>query len=305
MERFQTGFRGVVKLIPDSYHVDARAKKDVSRVLQDTLKLMNYRSKSRPVPLVCSAVSSALIALLDSSNSTSPVWSLPTFYEFCRSNHESLKTASPEILFTIHCRRKLLRRFGIKISNGEISCGFGFLKVLYDGYEVLVESDDVNRQHVDIMIKSSQPDVENLRTRTQIVEFVQEHFLWELQTFCASPSGCPGIKLTVGVLRTSSVQELIPIHERRGAQHCVELEELKSQFRSSIELMLQDMYMSGDVDEESLLNFQYTWPDGEHELAKDTLSHEDLRDVLSQARAKVLGSQKEVQTCSDELRQTD
>ncbi|KAL3681534.1 hypothetical protein R1sor_024490 [Riccia sorocarpa] len=482
VERFQTDFRGVVKLIPDSYHVDARAKKDVSRVLQDTLKLMNYKSKSRPVPVVCSAVSAALIALQESSNSTSPVWFLTTFYEFCRSNHESLKTASPEILFTvtsylhdvgsiiivpkhpesktdepliiidrnwctenflgamiaegnysdvygiccsssgvstapsvgfinlkmnpterqfqfllqktldqmkgrqieralleellhrldlcyryedhadvkyfipiicgglqekcdlkgrelqwddgqtkgceylgyrlhcedmrrtcfnksffsrfqIHCRRKLLQRFGIKISNGEISCGFGFLKVLYDGYEVLVESDDVNRQHVDIMIKSSQPDVENPRTRTQIVEFVQEHFIWELQAFCASPSGCPGIKLTVAVLRTSSVQKLIPIHERRGAQHCVELEELKSQIRSSIELMLQDM--SGDVDEESLFNFQYTWPDGEHELAKDTLSHEDLRDVLSQARANVMGSRKEVQTCSDELRQTD
>ncbi|KAL3681779.1 hypothetical protein R1sor_024735 [Riccia sorocarpa] len=165
--------------------------------------------------------------------------------------------------FQINFRRKLMQRFGIKESNGGISCRLGLLKVMYDGHVVLVESDEVNGQHVDIMVKSSQPGVNNPRTRMQIIRFVKEHFLQELQAFCASSSGCPGLRLIVSVIRTSSVQNLVPIHERRGPQHTVELEELKGQFRSSIDLNLEGM--AADVSEESLLNFQYTWPDGGRE----------------------------------------
>ncbi|KAL3681535.1 hypothetical protein R1sor_024491 [Riccia sorocarpa] len=474
IERFQSDFQDVVKLVPHVYHVDARAKKEVGCCLKDILESMSNWSERHRVPTVCSAVSSALIAYTKSSSSTSPVWSLPTFYKFCQSSTETLTTASPEIFLTIasylhdvgriiivpgctesennepliivdpnwctekflgalitegnhfdvhggrcsesvvfttssagfiddfdfqsllqkildqmkdrqiewkmledllrrldlcyrfedgasfkyfipiicgglkekcdirrrelqwddghtegceylgyrlhcedtrrtsfnkaffsrfqiNCRQKLLHRFGIKGSNGGITCRLGLLKVLHDGYAVLVESDEVNGQHMDIMIKSSQQGIKNPRKRTQIIKFAQEHFLRELQAFCASSSGCRGIRLRVSVIRTSSVQKLVPMHERQEPQHCVELEELKRRFRSNIELNLQDM--AGDVDEESLLNYQYTWPDGERELAKDTLGYEDLVDVLSQAQKEVMSSEKEVRTCSDELRQ--
>ncbi|KAL3681532.1 hypothetical protein R1sor_024488 [Riccia sorocarpa] len=476
IERFQSDFQGVVKLVPDVYHIDAREKKEVGCCLKAILASMNNWGKRHWVPTVCSVVSSALITYTKSSSasSTSPVWSLPTFYKFCQSSTETLKTASPEILLTIasylhdvgriiiveggteseknepliivdpnwctenflgalitegnhfdvhggscsdsvvfttssagfiddfdfqsllqrvldqmqdrqierkmledllrrldlcyrfedgasfkyfipiicggleekcdirrrelqwddghtegceylgyrlhcedtrrtsfnkaffsrfqiNCRQKLLHRFGIKGSNGGISCRLGLLKVLHDGYAVLVESDEITGQHVDVMIKSSQQGIKNPRTRMQIIKFAQEHFLRELQAFCASSSGCRGIRLRVSVIRTSSVQKLVPMHERQEPQHCVELEELKRRFRSNIELNFQDM--AGDVDEESLLSYQYTWPDGERELAKESLGYEDLVDVLSQARGKVMSSEKEVQTCSDELRQ--
>ncbi|KAL3676145.1 hypothetical protein R1sor_026093 [Riccia sorocarpa] len=62
---------------------------------------MTNWSKSRSVPVVCSAVSSALIAHVESSKRASPVWSLRTFYELCQKNHQSLQNSSPEILFSV------------------------------------------------------------------------------------------------------------------------------------------------------------------------------------------------------------
>ncbi|KAL3681761.1 hypothetical protein R1sor_024717 [Riccia sorocarpa] len=450
----------------------AHSKKEVKPFLNAILALINNWSKNQSVPVVCSAVSSALIAHVESSTSTSPVWSLPYFYEFCRENHENLVMSSPEILFTIasylhdvgriiivpecggpkndeplviidpnwctetflgamiaegdhfdvqggscsgsvvfttssdgfideggfqsllqtildqmkhegikrslledllqrmdlcyrfeddtsvryfvpvicgglgekrdlrsrelqwydghterseylgyrlHCkdmertsfnkasfsrfqinfRRKFMQRFRIEESNRAISCGLGLLKVTYDGHVVLVESDEVNGQHVDIMVKSSQPGVNNPRTRMQIIRFVKEHFLQELQAFCASSTGCPGLRLIVSVIRTTSVQNLVPIHERRGPQHTVELEKLKGQFRSSIDHNLEGM--AADVSEDSLLNFQYTWPDGGREFAKDALGHEDQIDILAYAREKLRRSEREVESCSKDL----
>ncbi|KAL3678978.1 hypothetical protein R1sor_021934 [Riccia sorocarpa] len=70
--------------------------------------------------------------------------------------------------FQIKFRQKLMKRFGMDESDRGISCGLGLLRVMYDGYEVLVESDEVNGQHVDIMVKSSQPGVQNPRTRIEV-----------------------------------------------------------------------------------------------------------------------------------------
>ncbi|KAL3678980.1 hypothetical protein R1sor_021936 [Riccia sorocarpa] len=472
VERFQSTFQGVVKLVSKVYHVDAQARKDVRPFLHDVLALMDDWSKLHLVPVVCSHISSALLASAKSF-SASPVWSLSAFYRFCQEYDESLKNASPEILFivasylhdvgriiivpecsgskndepliivdpnwctetflgtliavgnhfdvrggscsgstvfttsdgfideqdlhalldqTLHqmkgegidrnrladllqrlklCYRfddgvpvrffipiicggleekcdlrrrqlqwdddqtegcqyvgyrlqckdtrttsfnkgvfsrfqiglcpKLKERFGIKAFDGGISCGLGVLRVMYDGHVVLVESDEVNGQHVDIMVKSTQRGVKSPRTRMQIISFLHEHFLQELQAFCASDTGCPCISLVVGVLRTSSVQNLVPIQERRAPQHSIALEELKNKFRLSVDLKFQDMGV--EVDEESLLTFQHRWPDGELELAKDALGPKDLTDVLSYIREKVITSEREVQTSSNELRQ--
>ncbi|KAL3678748.1 hypothetical protein R1sor_021704 [Riccia sorocarpa] len=185
--------------------------------------------------------------------------------------------------FQIDFRRELMKRFGIKETDRGIRCGLGLLTVMYDGYEVFVESDEVNGQHVDIMVKSSQVGVKNPRTRMQIITFLQEHFLRKLQRFYASSSGCPGISLVVGVIRTSSVQHLVQIRERRAPQHSIALEEWKNKFRLSIDHKFQ-VDMKAEVDDESLLSFQYRWPDGELELVKDTLGSEDLIDILSYVR---------------------
>ncbi|KAL3678971.1 hypothetical protein R1sor_021927 [Riccia sorocarpa] len=460
VERFQSTFQGVVKLVTKVYHVNARAQKDVRSFLDDILALMNDWSKLHSVPVVCSDLSSALLARAKSFDAL-PVWSCSTFYRFCQKYHESLKNASREILstiasylhdagriiivpessgskndepliivdpnwcteaflgnliavgnhfnvrgescsvstvliassdgfideqdfqalleqtlhlmkdegtertlledllqrlnlcyrfedgvscryfvpvicggleakcdlrerelqwdgdhtegcqylgyrleckdtrttsfnkgvfsrFQINFRRKLMKKFGIKEMDRGISCGLGLLKVMYDGYEVLVESDEGNGQHVDIMVKSSQPGVKNPRTRMQIISFLQERFLRKLQKFFASSSGCPGISLVVGVIRTSSVRNLVPIRERRAPQHSIALEEWKNKLRLSIDLKLQDMGV--DVDEESLLNFHHRWPDGELELVKDSLGSEDLTDILSYIRGKITRS---------------
>ncbi|KAL3678969.1 hypothetical protein R1sor_021925 [Riccia sorocarpa] len=472
VERFQSTFQGVVKLVSKVYHVDAQARKDVRPFLRDVLALMDDWSKLHLVPVVCSHISSALLASAKSF-SASPVWSLSAFYRFCQEYDEGLNNASPEILFIVasylhdvgriiivpecsgskndepliivdpnwcteaflgtliavgnhfdvrggscsgstvfttsdgfideqdlhalleqtlqqmkgdgiertlladllqrlklcyrfgdgvHVRYfipiicggleekcdlrrrqlqwdddqtegcqylgyrlqcedtrttsfnkgvfsrfqiglcpKLMERFGIKAFDGGISCGLGVLRVMYDGHVVLVESDEVNGQHMDIMVKSTQRGVKSPRTRMQIISFLHEHFLQELQAFCASDTGCPCISLVVGVLRTSSVQNLVPIQERRAPQHSIALEELKNKFRLSVDLKFQDM--GAEVDEESLLTFQHRWPDGELELAKDALGPKDLTDVLSYIREKVITSEREVQTCSNELRQ--
>ncbi|KAL3678303.1 hypothetical protein R1sor_021259 [Riccia sorocarpa] len=462
---FQSTFQGVVKLVAKVYHVDARAGKDVGSFLDDILGLMDNWIKLHSVPVVCSDLSSALLAHAKRFNAL-PVWSRSTFHRFCQKYHESLKNVSPEILFTIasylhdvgriiivpeysgskndepliivnpnwcteaflgtlitvgndvrggegfsgstvftrssdgfiderdfqallektlhqmkdegtertqleellqrlnlcyrceeggsvryfvpficgelqekwdlrgrqlrwdddqtegceylgyrlqckdtrttslnkgvfsrfqiNFRQKLMERFGISESDRGISCGLGVLRVMYDGYMVLVESDEINGQHVDIMVKSA-----HLRTRMEIISFLQEHFLQVLQAFCASSTGCPGITLIVGVLRTSSVRNLVPVQARRAPEHSIALEELKKKFRLSIDVKLQDMGV--EVEEESLLNFQHTWPDGERELVKDTLGRQDLTDILSYVREKVMDSEREVQTCSNEL----
>ncbi|KAL3678298.1 hypothetical protein R1sor_021254 [Riccia sorocarpa] len=435
VERLQSTFEGVVELVSKVYHVDARAGKDVRSFLNDILALMDSWSKLHSVPVVCSDLSSALLAHAKRFNAL-PIWSLSTFYIFCQEYHGSLKNVSSEILLTIasylhdvgriiivpecsgskndeplilvdpnwcteaflgtlialgnrfdvrgescstgstvfttssdgfideqnfqdlleetlrqmkdegtertqleellqrlnlcyrfeeggsvslkdtrttclnkgvfsrfqiNFRQKLMERFGISESDGGISCGLGVLRVMYDGYMVLVESDEVNGQHVDIMVKSAQRGVKNPRTRMEIISFLPEHFLQVLQAFCASSTGCPGITLIVGVLRTSSVRNLVPIQERRAPQHSIGLEELKTKFRLAIDLKLQDMGV--EVEEESLLNFQYRWPDGELELVKDTLSRQDLADILSYVREKVMTSEREVQSCSNELHQ--
>ncbi|KAL3678975.1 hypothetical protein R1sor_021931 [Riccia sorocarpa] len=474
LERFQSTFQGVIKLVSKVYHVDARARKDVRSFLDDILALIDNWSKLHSVPVVCSDLSSALLARAKRFDAL-PVWHLSTFYRFCQEYDERLKNVSTDILFTIasylhdvgriiivpecsgskndepliivdpnwcteaflgtlitvgnhfdvrggescsgstvvttssdgfideqgfqavleqtlhqmkgegtergqleellqrfnlcykfeeggfvryfvpficggleekwdlrrrqlrwdddqtegceyfgyrlqckdtrttslnkgvfsrfqiNFRQRLMERFGISESDRGISCGLGVLRVRYDRYMVLVESDEVNGQHVDIMVKSAQRGVKNPRTRMEIISFLQEHFLQVLQAFCASSTGCPGITLIVGVIRTSSVRNLVPIQERRAPQHSIALEELKKKFRLSIDLKLQDM--GAEVEEESLLNFQYTWPDGEPELVKDTLSRQDLADILSYVREKVMTSEREVQTCSDELHQ--
>ncbi|KAL3678308.1 hypothetical protein R1sor_021264 [Riccia sorocarpa] len=466
VHRFQSTFQGVVKLVSKVYHVDARTGKDVRAFLDDILVLMDNWTKLHSVPVVCSDLSSALLARAKRFDAL-PVWSLSTFYRFCQKYHESLKNVSPEILFTIasylhdvgriiivpeysgskndepliivdpnwcteaflgtlitvgndvrggegfsgstvftrssdgfiderdfqallektlhqmkdegtertqleellqrlnlcyrceeggsvryfvpficgelqekwdlrgrqlrwdddqtegceylgyrlqckdtkrtslnkgvfsrfqiNFRQKLMERFGISESDRGISCGLGMLRVMYDGYMVLVESDEINGQHVDIMVKSAHRGGK----RMEIISFLQEHFLQVLQAFCASSTGCPGITLIVGVLRTSSVRNLVPIQERRAPEHSIVLEELKKKFRLSIDVKLQDMGV--EVEEESLLNFPHTWPDGERELVRDTLGRQDLTDIWSYVREKVMTSEREVQTCSNEL----
>ncbi|KAL3678751.1 hypothetical protein R1sor_021707 [Riccia sorocarpa] len=203
--------------------------------------------------------------------------------------------------FQIDFRRELMKQFGIKETDRGICCGLGLLTVMYDGYEVFVESDEVNGQHVDIMVKSSQPGVKNPRTRMQIISFLQEHFLRKLHRFYASSSGSPGISLVVGVIRTSSVRHLVPIRERRASQHSIALEEWKNKFRLSIDHKFQ-IDMGAEVDDESLLSFQYKWPDGELELVKDTLGSEDLTDILSYVRDKrIIAQNHEVMKLSDEV----
>lgn len=65
-----------------------------------------------------------------------------------------------------------------------------------DGHEIFVETRDIMRSRIDVMVKCS-----TKKPHGTAVKYVKKHIVEELQNFCASEKGCPGITLVVGILR--------------------------------------------------------------------------------------------------------
>ncbi|KAL2632101.1 hypothetical protein R1flu_016787 [Riccia fluitans] len=107
--------------------------------------------------------------------------------------------------FELHYRHTSIKKHGM--SENCITCYLGIMMIRDNGYEIFVESDEVTGQFVDILVKSSQVEVEVPRRRQEVMKFVKKHVLQEIQAFCASQHGCPGIELEVdgeGSQETSS-----------------------------------------------------------------------------------------------------
>ncbi|KAL2632089.1 hypothetical protein R1flu_016775 [Riccia fluitans] len=152
-------------------------------------------------------------------------------------------------------------------------------------YEIFMESDEVTGQFVDILVKSSQVEVEVPRRRQDVMKFVKKHILQEIQAFCASQHGCPRIELEVSIIRSTSVQELIPIPER-GEKHCVKLEGLKQKLQLLIE---RDLLSEDEKDVESISTLHHSWPAelGGAEKIRDLLGEGDVVDVLNKIRSSI------------------
>ncbi|KAL2632092.1 hypothetical protein R1flu_016778 [Riccia fluitans] len=132
-----------------------------------------------------------------------------------RSKHNSCKKIEDAITtnltaaffprFEIHYRHTSIKKLGM--SENCITWYLGVMMVRDNGYEIFVVSDEVIGQFVDILVKSSQVEVKVPRRRQEVMKFVMEHVLQEIQAFCASQHGCPGIELEVdgeGSQKTSS-----------------------------------------------------------------------------------------------------
>ncbi|KAL2632421.1 hypothetical protein R1flu_017107 [Riccia fluitans] len=185
--------------------------------------------------------------------------------------------------FEIHYRNKLIKKLGM--SENCINCYLGVMMIRDNGYEIFVESDEVTGQFVDILVKSSQVEVEIPRRRQDVMKFVKRHVLQEIQAFCASQHGCPGIELEVSIIRSTSVQELIPIPER-GEKHCVKLEGLKQKLQLLIE---RDLLSEDKKDVVSISTLHHSWPAelGGAEKIRDLLGEGDVIDVLNKIRSSI------------------
>ncbi|OAE27341.1 hypothetical protein AXG93_441s1010 [Marchantia polymorpha subsp. ruderalis] len=107
----------------------------------------------------------------------------------------------------------------------------------------------------------------------------------ELISFCASPKGCPGVALVLGVIQTVCVEMLIPSH-LRGA---ILIEKLQWDLLRSINDKLEEMPLERWhlMEKEELFDYKECWPPIERytseksERARDLLLESDVEAVVN------------------------
>ncbi|BFI09107.1 hypothetical protein MPTK1_3g01435 [Marchantia polymorpha subsp. ruderalis] len=142
-----------------------------------------------------------------------------------------------------------------KLKSGTVTLSRHYLQLLLDGHQIYVEHHQSEKcqNYVDVLMLCSEH-----KSKEEAIKYVLKHIVQELISFCASPKGCPGVALVLGVIQTVCVEKLIPSHFR-GA---ILIEELKSEFSTSINDKLGDIPLNRLqlVKEEELLNYEHTWP---------------------------------------------
>ncbi|BFI32638.1 hypothetical protein MPTK2_4g07800 [Marchantia polymorpha subsp. ruderalis] len=197
---------------------------------------------------------------------------------------EDLKTMSLSAAFFPRFQMFMRR----KLKFGTVTLSRHYLQLLLDGHEIYVEhfQSEKSRNYVDVLMLCSEH-----KSKEESIKYVLKHIVQELISFCASPKGCPGVALVLGVIQTVCVEKLIPSH-LRGA---ILIEELKSEFSTSINDKLEDFALDGWqlVKEEELLNYEYTWPEipdlhlkATSERATNLLWERDVEAVLNEIRQK-------------------
>ncbi|KAL2609872.1 hypothetical protein R1flu_028445 [Riccia fluitans] len=197
----------------------------------------------------------------------------------CSDSERTLLTVSFFSRFQVRLRNRLRRRNDH--DDSRVISRRGLTKILEDRHQIFVESDGTDGDHIDIMVRSLSATSRDAR------EFVYEHIIDELRNFCATPEGCPGVSLVLGVIRTECVRELTPL-ACRGA---ILVEDLSRVWIEDSEKKLKVLLSSTVPDEISMkgrtwiedsLTFQFPWPPisevmrGSFELAKDLLPEEYL-----------------------------
>ncbi|OAE21172.1 hypothetical protein AXG93_4012s1020 [Marchantia polymorpha subsp. ruderalis] len=174
----------------------------------------------------------------------------PKFFGM-RIQCEDGKTMSLSAAFFPHFQ-VFMRR---KLKSGTVRLSRHYLQLLLDGHQIYVEhhQNEKCQNYVDVLMLCSEH-----KSKEEAIKYVLKHIVQELISFCASPKGCPGVALVLGVIQTVCVEKLIPSH-LRGA---ILIEELKSEFCTSINDKLGDIPLDRLqlVKEEELLNYEHTWP---------------------------------------------
>ncbi|KAG6550368.1 hypothetical protein Mapa_008331 [Marchantia paleacea] len=226
----------------------------------------------------------------------------------CKDERRMSLTAAFFPRFQIFMRHKLISE--MHVPKETVTCSRHYLRVFLDGHEIYLEhiQPEKSRNHVDVLMLCSKH-----KSRELAVKYVMKHIVEELTSFCASPKGCPGVALVLGVIQTQCVQMLIPSH-LRGV---ILIEKLKSNFLSSLKEQLEEIALDRShlVKEEMLLNYEHSWPPipgyslSAFERAKDLLWESDVEAVVNeiqQQRSQQLESLQEgLSSVNDELAQSD
>ncbi|BFI17081.1 hypothetical protein MPTK1_6g03067 [Marchantia polymorpha subsp. ruderalis] len=185
--------------------------------------------------------------------------------------------------FQMFMRRKLISKMGVSEEN--VTCSRHYLQLFHDGHRIYIEHVQGEKSHkfVDVlMLCSSQ------KSKEVAITYVRKHIVQELISFCASPKGCPGVALVLGVIQNFCVEMLIPSHLRGS----ILIEQLKSDFLRSINEKLEEIPLERShlIKKEDLLDYEHCWPEiGRYtsersERARDLLFESDLEVVVNEIR---------------------
>ncbi|KAG6550309.1 hypothetical protein Mapa_008270 [Marchantia paleacea] len=226
----------------------------------------------------------------------------------CKDKRRMSLTAAFFPRFQIFMRHKLISE--MHLCQETVTCSRHYLRVLLDGHEIYLEhiQSEKSHNHVDVLMLCSKH-----KSREVAVKYVMKHIVEELTSFCASPKGCPGVRLVLGVIQTQCVQMLIPSH-LRGV---ILIEKLKSNFLSRLKEQLEEIALDRSNLEkgEMLLNYEHSWPPiqgyslSAFERAKDLLCESDVEAVVNeiqQQRSQQLESLQEgLSSVNNDLAQSD
>ncbi|BBN14799.1 hypothetical protein MPTK1_6g14600 [Marchantia polymorpha subsp. ruderalis] len=203
---------------------------------------------------------------------------------------EDLKTMSLTAAFfprfQMFMRRKLISEMSVSMET--VTFSRHYLRLYLDGHQIYVEHVQSEKSHnyVDVLMLCSEH-----KSKEAAIKYVMDNIVHELISFCASPNGCPGVALVLGVIQTICVEKLIPTH-LRGA---ILIEELKSKFSNDINKKLRDIALDRSqlVKEEELIHYEYTWPpiptwhlNATFERATNLLWESDVETVVNEIRQK-------------------
>lgn len=128
-----------------------------------------------------------------------------------------------------------------------------------------------------------------MKKRKETVQFIMKHIIDEIQAFCASPQGCPGVNFALSVLSSRSVQLLIPC-EHRNDKHVIPVDLLRQHLQRNAEAQLEE---DDFADERKLLRYEHVWPEvADLNLPRYSQPAEDLLPNWESEVASILGDIK-------------
>lgn len=192
-------------------------------------------------------------------------------------------------------RRKLISE-EMGVSEKNVICSRHYLLLFLDAHQIYIEhvQGEKSSKYVDVLMLSSSE-----KSREDAITYVRKHIVQELISFCASPKGCPGVTLVLGVIQTTCVKMLIPNHLREA----ILIEKLKSDFIRSINNKLEEMPSERLhlMQEEELFHYEHCWPpiggdtDRIFELARNLLWKSDVEAVVNEIRQNRIQQLKSLQ----------
>ncbi|BBN17970.1 hypothetical protein MPTK1_7g18400 [Marchantia polymorpha subsp. ruderalis] len=205
----------------------------------------------------------------------------------CQDQRTMSLTADFFARFQMFMIRKLI--YEMHVSEKNVGYSQNCLQLLLDGHEIYVEQgtrieQGTRNTYVDVLMLCP-----TYRSRSEDLRYVMKHIVQELISFCASPKGCPGVALVLGVIQTFCVEMLIPSH-LRGA---ILIENLRSKFICSIKDKLEDIPLDclHLENEDGLFDYEHSWPfieghttESIFERARDLLWESDVEAVLNEIR---------------------